>query len=279
MPVTAAAAAPFAEGRWLFSHNGVVRGWPASVAALAAALPVTDLLTLDAPTDCRAAVGAGARTGCARARTRPTRSPTSSLEVAAAAPGSRLNLLLTDGATVWATAWTHALSVRAAARARCSSRPNPSTTTPAGRGPRPAPRGRPPRRAGPPDRRLDARRRRNRCAGVARTIHLTDARRRGRAARRRPGRPDRAPEEAAAEVVLRRPRQRAVRGDHPAARVLPDPHRAGPAGRRASTRSPRSRGADTLVELGSGSSEKTRLLLDALRAAHGGAAPRTCRRT
>ena len=35
------------------------------------------------------------------------------------------------------------------------------------------------------------------------------------------------PEVAAAEVVLRRPRQRAVRGDHPAAGVLPDPGRAG----------------------------------------------------
>ena len=35
-------------------------------------------------------------------------------EVAAAAPGSRLNLLLTDGATAWATAWGHALSVRTA---------------------------------------------------------------------------------------------------------------------------------------------------------------------
>src|SRR5262245_18427131 len=39
MPVTESAAAPFAEGRWLFSHNGVVRGWPDSVAALAAPLP------------------------------------------------------------------------------------------------------------------------------------------------------------------------------------------------------------------------------------------------
>ena len=29
-----------------------------------------------------------------------------------AAPGSRLNLLLTDGAAIWATTWTHALSVR-----------------------------------------------------------------------------------------------------------------------------------------------------------------------
>jgi len=32
--------------------------------------------------------------------------------VAAAAPESRLNLLLTDGTTIWATTWTHALSVR-----------------------------------------------------------------------------------------------------------------------------------------------------------------------
>src|SRR5436305_10256951 len=51
MPVTESAAAPFAAGRWLFSHNGVVRGWPDSVAPLAARLPPTDLTTLDAPTD------------------------------------------------------------------------------------------------------------------------------------------------------------------------------------------------------------------------------------
>jgi glutamine amidotransferase len=37
--------------------------------------------------------------------------------VEAAAPGSRLNLLLTDGSAVWATTWTHALSVRAQAGA------------------------------------------------------------------------------------------------------------------------------------------------------------------
>src|SRR5690349_20121107 len=51
MPVTTTAAAPFAEGPWLFSHNGFVRGWPGAVADLAAGLPVVDLLTLDAPTD------------------------------------------------------------------------------------------------------------------------------------------------------------------------------------------------------------------------------------
>jgi len=111
MPVTAAAAAPFAEGRFLFSHNGVVRGWPSSVAALAAALPVTDLLTLDAPTD------AALLWALVRDRLRAGKDPADALvdvvaEVAATAPGSRLNLLLTDGATVWATAWDHALSVR-----------------------------------------------------------------------------------------------------------------------------------------------------------------------
>ncbi|MGH3357126.1 MAG: class II glutamine amidotransferase, partial [Nocardioidaceae bacterium] len=51
MPVVETAAAPFTDGRWLFSHNGVVPGWPDSVAHLARSLPVRDLITLDAPTD------------------------------------------------------------------------------------------------------------------------------------------------------------------------------------------------------------------------------------
>lgn len=111
MPVTAAAAAPFAEGRWLFSHNGVVRGWPGSVAALASALPVPDLLTLDAPTD------AALLWALVRDRLRGGVDPGAALAgvvtaVAAAAPGSRLNLLLTDGTAIWATAWDHALSLR-----------------------------------------------------------------------------------------------------------------------------------------------------------------------
>jgi glutamine amidotransferase len=111
MPVIETAAAPFAEGRWLFSHNGVVRGWPHSVAALAGVLPVTDLLTLDAPTDSallwalvRHRLRAGADPGAALAGV--------VTDVIAAAPESRLNLLLTDGTGIWATAWFHALSVR-----------------------------------------------------------------------------------------------------------------------------------------------------------------------
>lgn len=112
MPVVETACAPFADGPWLFSHNGLVRGWPSSVAGLAARLPVTDLLTMDAPTDSallwtllRATLAAGVP---------PARAVASLVaEVAAVAPGSRLNLLLTNGSTIVGTAWTHALWVRA----------------------------------------------------------------------------------------------------------------------------------------------------------------------
>jgi gamma-glutamyl hercynylcysteine S-oxide hydrolase len=109
MPTMETAAAPFTEGPFLFSHNGRITGWPDSVAGLADDLPTRDLLTLDAPTDAallwalvRHRLRAGASTVDAVADT--------VLAVEAAAPGSRLNVLLTDGTTVVATAWTHALS-------------------------------------------------------------------------------------------------------------------------------------------------------------------------
>jgi len=111
MPVTESAAAPFLDGRWAFSHNGVVAGWPDSVTALAARLPLRDLLTLEAPTDAAllwALVRHRLRGGATlRDAVRDT-----AVEVAAAAPGSRLNLLATDGDTLVATALGHALSVR-----------------------------------------------------------------------------------------------------------------------------------------------------------------------
>ena len=77
------------------------------------------------PHGLRAALGAGPAPPAGRRR------PAAVLAdvvraVEAAAPGSRLNLLLTDGTAVWATTWTHALSVRAG-RARSRSRPNRST--------------------------------------------------------------------------------------------------------------------------------------------------------
>jgi glutamine amidotransferase len=111
MPVVDTACAPFSTGRWLFSHNGVVAGWPDSVAALASRLPVTELLTLEAPTDSALLwalvhhqLAAGASPGCALGVV--------TAHVRACAPGSRLNLLLTDGTELAATAVHHALAVR-----------------------------------------------------------------------------------------------------------------------------------------------------------------------
>ncbi|BBH63499.1 gamma-glutamyl-hercynylcysteine sulfoxide hydrolase [Actinoplanes sp. OR16] len=113
MPVTESAAAPFTDGRWLFSHNGVVRGWPATLADLAGDLPTQDLLTLDAPTD------SAALWLLVRAKLRAGEPPVKAVasvvaDVLAAAPGSRLNLLLTDGTQMIATTAGHALSARVA---------------------------------------------------------------------------------------------------------------------------------------------------------------------
>ncbi len=112
MPVVETACAPFTSGPWLFSHNGLVRGWPSSVAGLASRLPVTDLLLMDAPTD-SALLWASLRAGLSAGEEPADAVASLVADVAAAAPGSRLNLLLTDGATIVGTAWTHALWVRA----------------------------------------------------------------------------------------------------------------------------------------------------------------------
>ncbi|WP_328941135.1 ergothioneine biosynthesis protein EgtC [Streptomyces sp. NBC_00250] len=103
-----AAAAPFAAGPWLFSHNGAVKGWPGSLTPLAATLPAGELLGLEARTDSALLwalvlhrLRAGDAPGPALADT--------VREVAEAAPGSGLNLLLTDGALIAATAWENSL--------------------------------------------------------------------------------------------------------------------------------------------------------------------------
>ncbi|MGN9790431.1 ergothioneine biosynthesis protein EgtC [Streptomyces sp. OZ13] len=99
-----AAAAPFASGPWLFSHNGAVRGWPASMGPLSAALPAEELLSMEARNDSALLWALALR------RLRAGDSPAQALadtvrDTAAAAPGSRLNLLLTDGTMIAATAW------------------------------------------------------------------------------------------------------------------------------------------------------------------------------
>ncbi|MCL8010042.1 ergothioneine biosynthesis protein EgtC [Streptomyces sp. AS02] len=99
-----AAAAPFAAGPWLFSHNGAVKGWPDSLAPLVPSLPAVDLLSLEARNDSAlvwALVLARLRGGDDEAQALAD----TVLEVAEAAPGSRLNLLLTNGETITATAW------------------------------------------------------------------------------------------------------------------------------------------------------------------------------
>ncbi|MFB8036138.1 ergothioneine biosynthesis protein EgtC [Streptomyces sp. NPDC056004] len=104
-----AAAAPFAAGTLLFSHNGAVKGWPHSVAPLAATLPPAELLTLTARCD-SALVWALVRRRLADGDELPQAVSDTVLDVAAAAPESRLNLLLTDGTTIVATAWGDTLS-------------------------------------------------------------------------------------------------------------------------------------------------------------------------
>jgi gamma-glutamyl hercynylcysteine S-oxide hydrolase len=111
MPLVETACAPFTDGRWLFSLNGKLTGWPDSAAKLAEQLPVTDLLTLDSACD------AALLWALVRHRLRAGVVPAEALagvvaDAVAAAPESRLNLLVADGESVAATTWTHALSVR-----------------------------------------------------------------------------------------------------------------------------------------------------------------------
>jgi glutamine amidotransferase len=108
MPAGESACSPLSADGWLFSHNGIVAGWPESVGKLAERLPVTELLTLDAPTD-SALIWA-----LLRYRLRAGAAPESTLagtvrELTDAAPGSRLNLLITDGIRVYATTAGHSL--------------------------------------------------------------------------------------------------------------------------------------------------------------------------
>lgn len=111
-PVVETACAPFTDGQWLFSLNGRIAGWPESIAELAAGLPVTDLLTMDATTD-SALLFALVIHRLRRGVPAPAAVADVVAAVELAAPGSRLNLLLTDGATVVANTLTHSLSVRA----------------------------------------------------------------------------------------------------------------------------------------------------------------------
>ncbi|WP_104081322.1 ergothioneine biosynthesis protein EgtC [Cryobacterium sp. Y11] len=102
MTQEASAAAPYAHGPWLFSHNGRVKGWPQAVEALAASLPPARLLALEARVDSALLwalvlerLAAGDCAGDALAHV---------VNSVSAITDARLNFLLTDGTVIAATA-------------------------------------------------------------------------------------------------------------------------------------------------------------------------------
>ena len=106
-----AAAAPYASGRWLFSHNGALDDWPSATASLAATLPPADLLALEARCDSALVWALVAR------QLRAGATPADALAWMVAALeddkiGGRFNFLLTDGEVIAATAAGNSLCYR-----------------------------------------------------------------------------------------------------------------------------------------------------------------------
>lgn len=110
MPGGQAAAAPFRSGRWLFSHNGAVNGWPAAASRLAWGLDPGALALLEAPTD---SALLWAMTCDLLARGKPPEAAlTEVVAKAVDAGGGRLSFLLGDGEQITATAWGTSLCWR-----------------------------------------------------------------------------------------------------------------------------------------------------------------------
>jgi gamma-glutamyl hercynylcysteine S-oxide hydrolase len=110
------AAAPFGDGRWLFSHNGRLDGWPAAAAAVAErgeqASAAAVLLSLEAMVDSAflwALVLQRLRAGSPMAAALAA----AIAAVEAAGGTGRFNFLLTDGLSVAATACGDTLWYRA----------------------------------------------------------------------------------------------------------------------------------------------------------------------
>ncbi|MCU1648450.1 MAG: Gamma-glutamyl-hercynylcysteine sulfoxide hydrolase [Nocardia sp.] len=131
LPVEQAACAPFTHGRWAFSHNGAIPDWRDALTAVAAQFDSPSLLDSESLTDSallwvilrslleNKSPPSGADTEPEVALTAAMRTafdPEIALTAVVRAvfersPRARLNLLLGDGETVWATTWQHALSV------------------------------------------------------------------------------------------------------------------------------------------------------------------------
>ena len=108
-----AAAAPVpVAGRWLFSHNGAVAGWPAVAGRLAWGLRPGRCWPAGGADRLRAAVGDD-RATCWRRGKPPEAALAEVVARAVDAGGGRLTLLLTDGHAITATAWGTSLCWRA----------------------------------------------------------------------------------------------------------------------------------------------------------------------
>ncbi|WP_067697882.1 ergothioneine biosynthesis protein EgtC [Nocardia jejuensis] len=110
MPVEREACAPFVHGRWAFSHNGSIPRWRRTLTAVASRFGSPPLLDAEALTD------SAVLWVIARELLDAGESPENVLRqlvraVIELSPNSRLNLLLGDGESVWATTWHHSLSV------------------------------------------------------------------------------------------------------------------------------------------------------------------------
>jgi glutamine amidotransferase len=104
------AAAPFRSGRWLFSHNGALAGWPASGGDLVKDLSGEAVLRMQAPTD--SAVLWALTVDRLEAGLPMADALVAVVERVGATTGGRLNLLLTDGESIAATALGASLFTR-----------------------------------------------------------------------------------------------------------------------------------------------------------------------
>jgi gamma-glutamyl hercynylcysteine S-oxide hydrolase len=108
-----AAVGPFRHGRWLFTHNGVLDGWPSSTAGIAATLPTVALLELEARVD------SALSWALVLHRLRAGLAPAAALAdtigaLHTAGVTGNFNFLLTDGHEIAATAAGHTLYYREA---------------------------------------------------------------------------------------------------------------------------------------------------------------------
>jgi gamma-glutamyl hercynylcysteine S-oxide hydrolase len=117
-----AAVGPFVSGRWLFSHNGAIDGWPGAAGSLAATLPTASLLGLEARVD------SALLWALVLHRLRAGMGPAEALAGTVGALGAagvtgRFNLLLTDGQVIAATAAGDTLWYRSGPTVMVASEP------------------------------------------------------------------------------------------------------------------------------------------------------------